>query len=61
VILGAGNRSEEMTIVRPRSELALGHRAGAEEETTSFPRERFGPWRLEHPLGWHDLPWSTRA
>jgi len=61
VILGSGNRSKEMTIVRPRSELALGHRAGVDEETTSFPRERFGPWRLEHPDGWDDLPWSTQT
>lgn len=57
VLLATGNRVDESITVRPRSELALRHGAGVEEETTSFPRGRFGPWRLEHPPHWDELPW----
>jgi uncharacterized cupin superfamily protein len=58
VILGAGNRTEGSTTVRPRSELALRHGAGVEEETASFPHAKYGEWRHEHPERWHELPWS---
>lgn len=58
VILGAGNRSEDLTIVRPPSELALRYGAGVEEETTRFPHERYGEWRLERPETWRELPWA---
>jgi len=57
VIVGAGNRAEDVTIVRPRSEIALGYGAGVEEETTRFPHERYGPFPLGHPDSWDDLPW----
>jgi len=57
VILGTGNRSEDATIVYPRSELALRHGAGEEEVTTSFPHPKYGLWRLEHPPTWSGLPW----
>ncbi|MEX1357201.1 MAG: cupin domain-containing protein [Gaiellaceae bacterium] len=59
VIVGAGNRTNEGEIVRPRSELALSHGAGVEEETTRFPHERFGPWPLQRPARWGELPWAT--
>lgn len=58
VILGAGNRSEGLTILRPRSELALRYGAGVEEETTRFPHEKYGEWRLERPERWNELPWA---
>jgi uncharacterized cupin superfamily protein len=58
VILGAGNRSRDVTIVRPRSELALRYGAGVEEETTSFPHAKYGPWPLRRPGGWSQLPWA---
>lgn len=58
VILGAGNRSENLIIVRPRSELALRYGAGVEEETTSFPHAKYGPWLLERPGPWSELPWA---
>jgi uncharacterized cupin superfamily protein len=58
VILGAGNRREDHERVYPRSELALGHGAGVETETTSFPHPRYGEWRLEHPDRWNELPWA---
>ena len=58
VILGSGNRVDASTTVRPRSELALRYDAGVEVETTRFPREKYGPWRLEHPSTWGELPWS---
>lgn len=60
VILGTGNRSENWTTVRPRSELALRHSAGLEEETTRFPHERFGEWKHEHPGSWDELPWTDQ-
>jgi uncharacterized cupin superfamily protein len=58
VILGSGSRSPGFTIVRPRDELAIRYGAGVEEETTSFPREKYGPWRHERPERWAELPWS---
>ena len=61
VILGTGNRAEGSVIVQPRSELALRYGAGVEEETTSFPRAKYGPWRLECPESWGELPWSSAS
>jgi uncharacterized cupin superfamily protein len=58
VILGAGNRSRDVTIVRPRSGLALRYGAGVEEETTSFPHATYGPWPLRRPGSWSQLPWA---
>jgi len=58
VILGAGNRTEDSITVRPRSDLALRHGAGVEEETTSFPHAAYGDWRLESPERWNELPWA---
>jgi uncharacterized cupin superfamily protein len=59
VVLGAGNRTEGSTIVRPRSELALRYEAGVEEETTSFPHAQYGPWKHERPPPWNELPWAS--
>jgi len=49
-------------IVYPRSELALRHRAGVEEETSSVPEAlaQFPPWRGGRPAGWDNLPWAER-
>jgi uncharacterized cupin superfamily protein len=58
VILGAGNRTEDSITVRPRSDLALRHGAGVEEETMSFPHAVYGDWRLESPERWNELPWA---
>jgi uncharacterized cupin superfamily protein len=50
----------EKGIVYPRSELALRHGAGVEEETTS-PREayaRLPKWEPGPPDDWDGLPWA---
>lgn len=58
VLLMAGARREDATIVYPRSELALRHGAGAERETDS-PREAYAPyphWQPGRPEE-SRLPW----
>jgi uncharacterized cupin superfamily protein len=62
VVVMAGARSEEWTVVYPRSELALRHEVGAEHET-SKPREAqaqvgISEWQLKRPDGWTELPWA---
>jgi uncharacterized cupin superfamily protein len=61
VILMAGARSEDMTILYPVSELAARYGAGVEKET-SDPDEayvgRFEPSRRERPSYWDSLPWA---
>ena len=60
IILMVGARSSETTIVFPRSDLALRHRAGVETETTS-PVEAQAPyprWRRGRPEYWAELPWA---
>jgi hypothetical protein len=50
----------EKGIVYPRSELALRHGAGVEEETT-VPKEAYAPfpeWRLGPPASFDGLPWE---
>lgn len=47
-------------IVYPRSELALRHAAGVEEETT-VPAEAYASrarWKLGPPQDWNGLPWA---
>jgi mannose-6-phosphate isomerase-like protein (cupin superfamily) len=61
VLIATGNRADDFEIVRPRSELALSYGAGVEEETTRFPGERYGPWPLERPESWDELPWSSES
>ena len=60
VIFMTGSRSEDDTIVYPRSDTALARKAGVETETPDageayapFPR-----WRLGRPEAWADLPWA---
>ena len=57
---GARKGWPEKGIVYPRSELALGHGAGVETETTS-PAEAYAPfpkWQLGQPDDWNGLPWA---
>jgi uncharacterized cupin superfamily protein len=57
VIFMTGARRDGHAIVYPRSDIALAHAAGVEEETPS-PHEayaRFGHWRLGRPAG---VPWE---
>jgi hypothetical protein len=58
----AGARREEWTVVYPRSELALRHGVGVEQETSN-PREAqaqvgISEWQLKRPDGWTELPWA---
>src|SRR4051795_10102980 len=60
VVFMTGARSSDHSIVYPRSQLALDHGAGVEEETSS-PRDayaRYGHWRLGRPASWQQLPWA---
>ncbi len=59
-ILMTGARKDDEEIVYPVSELALGHGAGVETETTS-PEEAYAGLRSvkqERPAGWGGLPWA---
>ena len=57
----AGGRTGEKRITYPRSELALRHGAGVEEET-SVPREAYAPfpsnWQPGPPESWDGQPWA---
>jgi uncharacterized cupin superfamily protein len=60
VILMAGARPPEGSILYPRDETALRHSAGVEEDTPS-PDEAYAPfphWRLGRPDAWDQLPWA---
>ncbi len=60
VIVMAGARDPEGTILYARDETALRRGAGVEQETPS-PAEAYAAfrhWRLGRPDGWDDLPWS---
>ena len=60
VIFMAGGRTGEKRIVYPRSELALRHRAGGEQET-SVPQDAYAPfprWQPGPPESWDGLPWA---
>jgi hypothetical protein len=57
---GARKGWPERGTVYLRSELALGHGAGVEEETTSSA-EAYAPfpkWKLGPPKNWNGLPWA---
>ncbi len=61
VIFMIGHRSEEGSIVYPRSETARARDAGVQDETPS-PPEAYAPfpaWRLGRPDAWPRLPWSS--
>lgn len=62
VIFMCGSRRgwPEKGIVYPRSELALRHGVGAEQETTS-PAEAYSgrpKWKPGRPDGWERFPWA---
>jgi uncharacterized cupin superfamily protein len=60
VIFMTGSRREDLEIVYPRSELALGHGAGVEQETAK-PSEAYAPypkWKPGPPETWDGLPWQ---
>jgi len=60
LIFMACGRTGEKRITYPRSELALGHGAGAETETT-VPPEAYAPfpkWQSGPPESWDGLPWA---
>ena len=62
VILMAGARDPDERLLYPESELAKGHGASAEAETTS-PEEAYAPYpppRDERPPDWDKLPWTVR-
>jgi uncharacterized cupin superfamily protein len=57
---GAREGWPDKGIVYPRSELALGHGAGVETETTK-PVEAYAPfpkWRAGRTTAWDEFPWS---
>ena len=59
-ILMVGARAPDRSVVYPRSEVALRHGAGVEEETDS-PRDAYAPfghWQPERPHNWLGLPWG---
>jgi len=57
VILATGNRRDDLERVYPRSEVALRHDAGVEEDTTE--PERRGSWEVKRPSCWEELPWAS--
>ncbi len=62
VLLGAGARPEDGTILYPVSDLARKHGAGVERETTSA-REAYAAyphWVRGRPASWDRLPWARR-
>ncbi len=62
LIFMAGARTEPRDTVYVRSDIALRHGAGVENETDSS-REAyapFGSWRFVPPASWDGLPWELR-
>jgi len=60
VIFMTGRRTDEKSIVYPRSEVARRHGAGVETETNS-PSEAYAPfphWQPGRPDRWTGLPWA---
>ena len=60
VILMAGARKPDNTLLYPVSELARRHGAGVEKETTS-PAEAYAEYpaiERRRPDGWEELPWA---
>ena len=60
VLLMAGTRPKDVSIVYPVSELARRHGAGVERATSS-PAEAYAPFpKIEpaRPEGWEGLPWA---
>ena len=60
VLFMTGRRTADKEIFYPRSDLAGGHGAGVEVETSS-PSDAYASfphWQPEHPDGWSGLPWA---
>jgi hypothetical protein len=60
VIIMMGARTQEPAAFYPRSELALRHGVGVEQETSSPQEAQAGrfEWQYARPEGWGELPWS---
>ena len=56
VLVGTGSRRDDLERVYLRSDLALSYGAGVEADTEDPPSR--GPWRVERPRHWDELPWS---
>ena len=59
-ILMTGVRREDEKLLYPVSELAAEYGASVEKETPD-PDEAYagqGPWKLERPSSWAELPWA---
>jgi uncharacterized cupin superfamily protein len=60
VIFMTGARREGSTILYPRSDAALAHGAGVQDETAS-PAEAYAHvpgWQIDRPGAWARLPWA---
>lgn len=60
VIFMSGGRTREKGLVYPRSDVALRHGAGVEEET-SLAAEAYAPfpsWKPGRPADWSGMPWA---
>lgn len=57
VIVGAGNRREDLERDYLEEDVAARHGATA----ASNPRAAGSSWRVERPASWDDLPWSDAA
>jgi uncharacterized cupin superfamily protein len=63
VMVTAGARFEDGSILYPRDELASKHGAGVAQDTPS-PQEAYAPFghsRLGRPDSWDELPWARSA
>jgi uncharacterized cupin superfamily protein len=60
VVFMAGARWAPKDTTYVRSELAIGHRAGVEQETSASPEAYapFGRWQPGPPASWDGLPWA---
>jgi uncharacterized cupin superfamily protein len=56
VILATGNRRDDLERVYRGSKVALRYDAGPDVDTTG--PERRGPWVVERPKHWDELPWA---
>ena len=59
-ILMTGVRTEDEKLLYPVSELAARYGASVEQETPDAEEAYAGqgPWRLERPPSWDQLPWA---
>jgi uncharacterized cupin superfamily protein len=57
VMLATGNRRDDLERIYLRSDVALRHGAGVENDTEN-PGPSHGEWRVERPPDWGELPWA---